>query len=57
MFDIDRDGDKDLLVLFDRKEMVRAGELTPETTGLTLTALTVGGARKIVGTDAVQVVR
>jgi PKD domain len=57
MFDIDRDGDKDLLVLFDRKEMVRAGELTPETTALTLTALTVGGGRKVVGTDEVQVVR
>jgi PKD domain len=57
MFDIDNDGDRDLLVLFDRKEMVRAGELTPETSGLTLTALTVGGGRKIVGTDVVQIVR
>jgi PKD repeat protein len=57
MWDIDRDGDRDLIVLFDRKEMVRAGDLTPETTGLTLTAMTVGGARKVVGTDVVQVVR
>ena len=57
MWDIDRDGDRDLIVLFDRKEMVRAGDLTPETTGLTLTAMTVGGGRKVVGTDAVQVVR
>jgi hypothetical protein len=56
LFDIDRDGDKDLLVVFDRKEMLRAGDLTPETTGLTLTGMTTGG-RKVVGTDAVQVVR
>jgi PKD repeat protein len=54
--DVDQDGDRDLLVLFDRKEMVRAGDLTPETTGLTLTAVTVHG-RNIVGTDVVQVVR
>ena len=55
--DVDRDGDQDLLVVFDRKEMIAAGELTPETTGLTLTGTTIGGARKIVGTDAIQVVR
>jgi hypothetical protein len=57
VLDVDRDGDQDLLVVFDRKEMLRAGELTPETTGLTVTGLTVGGGRKIVGTDAIQVVR
>jgi hypothetical protein len=57
LFDIDRDGDKDLLVLFDRKAMLRSGDLTKETTGLTLTGMTVGGGRKIVGTDVVQIVR
>ncbi|HJU69473.1 MAG TPA: PKD domain-containing protein [Gemmatimonadaceae bacterium] len=57
LFDVDRDGDRDLLVLFDRKEMLRAGDLTPETTGLTLTGMTVGGTRKIVGTDAIQIVK
>ena len=57
VMDVDRDGDQDLLVVFDRKEMIRAEELTPETTGFTLTGLTVGGGRKIVGTDAIQVVR
>ena len=55
--DIDRDGDRDLLVLFDRKEMLRAGDLTAETTALTLTGTTVGGTRKIVGTDVVQIVK
>jgi PKD repeat protein len=54
--DVDRDGDKDLLVVFDRKAMLRSGDLTKETTGLTLTGMTVGG-RKLVGTDAVQIVR
>jgi PKD repeat protein len=57
LVDVDRDGDRDLLVLFDRKEMLRAGDLTPETTGLTLTGSTVGGGRKIIGTDAVHVVK
>jgi hypothetical protein len=55
-FDIDRDGDKDLIVLFDRKAMIRSGDLTRETTALTLTAMTVGG-RQVIGTDPVQVVR
>ena len=54
--DVDRDGDMDLLVLFDRKEMLRSGDLTAETTGLTLTGVTVGG-RKLVGTDDIQIVR
>ncbi len=56
LFDIDGDGDRDLLVLFDRKAMLRSGDLTPETTGLTLTGMTVGG-RKVVGTDDVQIVK
>jgi PKD repeat protein len=56
LLDVDGDGDRDLIVLFDRKEMLRVGDLTPETTGLTLTGMTVGG-RKMVGTDAVHVVR
>jgi len=54
--DVDRDGDMDLLVLFERKAMLRSGDLTKETTGLTLTGMTVGG-RKLVGTDDIQVVR
>ena len=37
--------------------MLRAGDLTAETTALTLTGMTVGGTRTIVGTDAVQVVK
>ena len=57
LVDIDRDGDRDLLVLFDRKAMVEAGDLTAETTALTLTGATVGGTRQIVGTDAVKVVK
>jgi hypothetical protein len=57
LFDVDGDGDKDLLVLFERKAMLRSGDLTKETTGLTLTGMTVGGGRKIVGTDDVQIVR
>jgi hypothetical protein len=57
LVDIDRDGDRDLLVLFDRKEMLRAGDLTAETTALTLTGMTVGGTRQIVGTDAVTIVK
>ena len=57
LVDVDRDGDRDLLVLFDRKEMMRAGDLTAETTALTLTGTTVGGTRQIVGTDAVKVVK
>jgi hypothetical protein len=56
LFDVDGDGDKDLLVLFDRKAMLRSGDLTRETTGLTLTGMTVGG-RKVVGTDVVHIVR
>jgi hypothetical protein len=43
-------------VVFDRKAMLRSGDLTKETTGLTLTGMTVGG-RKLVGTDGVQIVR
>jgi hypothetical protein len=59
LFDVDRDGDKDLLVVFDREDLIRAGGLsrTSGTTGtLTLNGLTVDG-RKVVGTDAVQIVR
>jgi hypothetical protein len=54
--DINGDGRQDLLVAFDRKELTLLGELTPETTGLTLTGVTLGG-RKFTGTDPVQVVR
>jgi hypothetical protein len=56
LLDVDRDGDQDLVVLFERKAMIRAGDLTKRTKALTLTGLTVGG-RKVVGTDAVQIVR
>jgi PKD domain-containing protein len=56
LLDVDRDGDNDLVVLFDRRAMVRAGDLTRQTKALTLTGLTVDG-RKVVGTDAVQIVR
>jgi PKD repeat protein len=56
MLDIDRDGDKDLLVMFDRRAMVRIGDITRETTQLTLTGLTLGG-QKVVGTDPVKIVR
>jgi hypothetical protein len=56
LHDVDGDGDRDLLVLFDRKAMLRAGDLTVETTALTLTGMTVGG-RKLVGTDEIQIVR
>jgi PKD repeat protein len=56
LYDVDGDGDNDLLVLFDRKAMIRAGDLTRQTTALTLTGLTVSG-QKVVGTDPVLVVR
>jgi hypothetical protein len=56
MLDIDRDGDKDLLVMFNRRAMVRIGDITRETTQLTLTGLTLGG-QKVVGTDPVKIVR
>jgi hypothetical protein len=56
LYDVDGDGDQDLLVLFDRKAMIQAGDLTRETTALTLTGLTVSG-RKVVGTDPVLIVR
>ena len=56
LLDIDGDGNSDLVVLFDRKALIRAGDLTKRTNALTLTGLTVGG-RKVVGTDPVQIVR
>jgi PKD repeat protein len=66
LVDVDRDGDKDLVLLFDRKRMIRAGDLSKRTTALTLTGYTLAGpavagqtvaGRKVVGTDPVQVVR
>lgn len=56
LFDVDRDGDKDLLVVFDRDELIKAGNLSRTTGSLTLNGLTIDG-RKVVGTDAVQIVR
>ena len=54
--DINGDGRQDLLVAFDRKELMMAGELTPETQALTLSGVTLAG-RKFTGTDPVLVVR
>ena len=56
LVDIDRDGDRDLLVVFDRKDLMQAGDLNKETTSLTLNGLTIDG-RKVVGTDAVQIIQ
>ena len=56
LVDVDRDGDKDLLVVFDRDDLIRAGDLSRTTGTLTLNGLTIDG-RKVVGTDAVQIVR
>jgi PKD repeat protein len=39
LYDIDHDGDNDLVVLFERKAMVKAGELSTSTTSLTLTGV------------------
>jgi PKD repeat protein len=56
LLDIDRDGDKDLLVVFDRRDLIRAGDLTRSTESLTLTGLTTDG-RKVVGTNHVRVIK
>src|SRR5688572_3350793 len=56
LVDVDRDGDKDLLVVFDRDDLVKAGDLARSTGTLTLNGLTIDG-RKVVGTDEVQIVR
>jgi PKD repeat protein len=56
LFDVDRDGDKDLLVVFDRDDLIKAGDLSRTTGSLTLNGLTIDG-RKVVGTDEVQIVR
>jgi PKD repeat protein len=56
LVDVDRDGDKDLLVVFDRDDLIKAGDLARTTGSLTLNGLTIDG-RKVVGTDAVQIVR
>jgi len=54
--DVDKDGDIDLVVMFDRRKMIETGDLTPQTTALTLRGWASGG-KKVVGTDAVQVAR
>ena len=59
LFDVDRDGDKDLLVVFDRDQLIQEGSLSRRmgTSGsLTLNGLTIDG-RKVVGTDAVQIIQ
>ncbi|MGQ0712123.1 MAG: PKD domain-containing protein [Gemmatimonadaceae bacterium] len=56
LLDVDRDGDRDLLVVFDRNDLIRSGDLTPSTESLTLHGITTDG-RKVVGTDAVQVIK
>ena len=56
LVDVDRDGDKDLLVVFDRDDLIRAGDLSRSTGSMTLNGLTIDG-RKVVGTDEVQIVR
>jgi PKD repeat protein len=56
LYDIDRDGDQDLIAVFNRKAMIRAGDLSKTTKALTLTGLTVTG-QKVVGTDPVQIMR
>lgn len=56
LYDIDKDGDMDLLVLFDRKKLVKAGHLTTTTSSLTLTGVA-GVERKIAGSNPVQVVK
>jgi PKD repeat protein len=56
LYDIDRDGDQDLIAVFDRKAMIRAGDLSKTTKALTLTGLTITG-QKVVGTDPVQIMR
>ena len=56
LVDVDRDGDRDLLVVFDRNDLIRAGDLSRATNSLTLNGLTIDG-RKVVGTDAVHIVR
>jgi hypothetical protein len=56
MVDVDRDGDRDLLVVFDRNDLIQGGDLSRTSGSLTLNGLTIDG-RKVVGTDAVQIVR
>jgi hypothetical protein len=56
LVDVDRDGDRDLLVVFDRQDLIRAGELTVATETLTVNGLTTEGD-KVVGSDAVKVIR
>jgi hypothetical protein len=56
MVDVDRDGDRDLLVVFDRQDLVRAGQLSATTESLTVHGLTTEGL-KVVGSDAVKVIR
>lgn len=56
LLDIDRDGDKDLLVVFARQHLMRAGDLARAPESLTLTGLTTDG-RKVVGTDRVRIIR
>lgn len=56
LVDVDRDGDRDLLVVFDRHDLMRAGELSPTTESLTINGLTTDG-QKVVGSDAVRVIR
>ena len=55
LMDIDRDGDQDLVVVFDRKALVKAGDLTRATTSLTLTGS--AGDRHIAGSEPIQVVK
>lgn len=56
LLDVDRDGDKDLLVVFNRDDLIKTGELSRTTGSLTLNGLTIDG-RKVIGTDEVQIVR
>ena len=53
--DVDGDGDLDLIVHFDRAQLVANGDLTSATTELTLIADLTDG-RQIAGSDAVRVV-
>ncbi len=56
LVDVDRDGDRDLLVVFDRSALMRHGQLSLATKSLTVNGLTVDG-QKVVGSDAVRVIR
>jgi PKD repeat protein len=69
MYDVDGDGDQDLIVLFSRHDLLKAGDLTKATTSMTLTgvsrvpgsgvglATTSSEGRKISGVNPVQIVR